>query len=516
MVGGLLIPPISLRFMKPSDSNQAKNQHFRTEHLKHDLQGRSVRGGVATLGAQVCKFGLNLGANIVLARLLTPADYGLAGMVTTITLFVGFFKDLGLSMATVQKEEITHDQVSALFWINLALGVATAVVVMAIAPVAAWFYNEPRLMGITIVTSIGFILSSLGVQHGALLSRQMRFSTLAMIDIAVTALSFVVGVILAMLGFRYWALVVYPLAASLFYMLAYWMACSWRPGLPKRGVGVRSLLVFGSNVTGSNVLAFLARNTDNILIGRVWGAQQLGLYSKAYQLLMLPLVRINAPIAAVTIPSLSRLQGNPSEFRQHYLNAISILAFLCLPLMSFLVVTSEEVIRLFLGNQWTEASTIFRFLAVSALVQPIYETNSWLHIAMGRTDRMVKWGLFSLPIIIGAFCIGLPHGADGVALSYAIAMLLLAIPCMKFAIQDTSITLLDLGRSLFEPLVASLLAGLGVWGVKVAIGGQTSLFILLACAGSIAAVIYLSTMFYAFGKKEFYLGFFQKLRNKNK
>jgi PST family polysaccharide transporter len=496
-----------------SDKN---NDHFRTDHLRDDIKGRSVRGGAVTMASQVVKFGLNLGANVILARLLTPGDYGIAGMVTTITLFVGFFKDLGLSTATVQKEEITHEQVSTLFWVNLLLGTVTALVVVVIAPIAAWFYKEPRLIWITIVTSIGFIFSSLGVQHGALLSRQMRFSTLVVIDITVTALSFVVGVILAMLGFRYWALVLYPLAASLLYTLAYWMVCSWRPGLPKRKIGMRSLLVFGSNVTGSNVLAFFARNTDNILIGRVWGAQQLGLYSKAYQLLMLPLVRINAPIAAVTIPSLSRLQSDPKEFCQHYLNAISIVAFLCLPLMSFLVVASEEVIQLFLGNQWTAASTIFRFLAISALVQPIYETNSWLHIATGRTDRMVKWGLFSLPIITGAFCLGLPYGADGVALSYAIAMLLLAIPCMKFAIQGTSITLLDLGRSLVEPLVASLLAGLGAWGVKWAIGEDVSLLILLISTGSVAAVIYLSTMFYAFGKKEFYLKFFQKIRSKSK
>src|SRR5215475_5552487 len=139
------------------------DKHFQTDHLKVNLGGRAARGGAVAITSQGLKFIVTLAATSVMARLLTPQDYGLIGMVAVVTGFVSMYKDLGLAAATIQKAEITSEQVSNLFWVNVCLSVGVAVVTIALAPVVAWFYGEPRLMWITIVTSLGFLIGGLAV-----------------------------------------------------------------------------------------------------------------------------------------------------------------------------------------------------------------------------------------------------------------------------------------------------------------------------------------------------------------
>src|SRR5712691_4006749 len=156
-------PEIRFRMLPTPTSDQHQlgsddqNRHFRTDHLKDDLGGRTARGGVVTLASQAVKFFTGMAATVILARLLTPQDYGLIGMVAVVTGFVSMFKDLGLSAATIQKEEINAEQISTLFWINLALSVMVMFVTAALAPAVAWFYSEPRLTLMTIVYAAGFL-----------------------------------------------------------------------------------------------------------------------------------------------------------------------------------------------------------------------------------------------------------------------------------------------------------------------------------------------------------------------
>src|SRR5438445_2246586 len=164
------------------------DHHFRTDHLRADLGTRSARGGVVTLAAQVCKFVLSTLSAIVLARLLTPQDYGLIGMVAIIVGFLGMFQYLGLSTATVKWSELNHEQVSTLFWMNVGLSAAIMLLTIAAAPLAAWFYKEPRLVGITIGYSIAVLVTGLAIQHEAILIRQMRFAITAAIEISAIAI----------------------------------------------------------------------------------------------------------------------------------------------------------------------------------------------------------------------------------------------------------------------------------------------------------------------------------------
>ncbi|MBE9004341.1 lipopolysaccharide biosynthesis protein [Fortiea sp. LEGE XX443] len=449
--------------MKNFTSSDKKDQYFRTEHLKSDLKVRSVRGGAITLFAQGLKFVLNVASNIVLARLLTPGDYGLVGMVTAITGFVTIFRDLGLSMATVQKEEINHEQVSTLFWVNIVVSIVTSMITVAIAPMIAQFYNEPRLTWITIAISSGFIISGLGVQHQALLNRQMQYKVLMTRDILSMVAGIASAIAAALYGLGYWALVISPLVTAVVGTAGLWIACSWRPGLPARKAGVKSMLVFGSNLTGFNVVNYFARNLDNVLIGRVWGAQQLGLYAKAYQLLLLPLQQINAPVAAVAIPALSRLVDSPERYRQAYLRILEKLTMVATPLVIFMIATSDWIIQLVLGPQWSEASPIFSLLGIIALTQPVSNTTGWLFITQGRTSHMFQWGIVGSILSVIAIIAGLPWGATGVAASYSISGLLIRTPLLFWYVgRSGSVKAIDLYRTMAPSTLASVCSLLAI------------------------------------------------------
>src|ERR1051325_9589895 len=211
----------------PPVANDDRDHHFRTDHLKAELGQRSARGGTITLAAQVCKFGLSTSSAIILARLLTPQDYGLIGMVAILVGFLGMFQYLGLSTATIQFSELNHGQVSALFWMNMALSAAIMLLTIAAAPIAAWFYKEPRLVGITIGYAISVLITGLYIQHEAILIRQMRFAITAVIEVSAMAIGLAAAIVAAIYGARYWALVVNQLVLAPISVIGMWAACRW-------------------------------------------------------------------------------------------------------------------------------------------------------------------------------------------------------------------------------------------------------------------------------------------------
>jgi O-antigen/teichoic acid export membrane protein len=437
-----------------------ENRHFRTDHLNDDLAGRSVRGGAVTLGAQGFKFVFSTAAAVVLARLLTPDDYGLIGMVAILINFVGMFQYLGLSTATVKWAELTHQQVSTLFWINMALSATIMLVTFASAPLVAWFYKEPRLVGITIAYGVSILLAGLAIQHEAILSRQMRFTAIMVVETLGLLVGFAAAVVAAWKGAGYWALVLNQLVMTAVTVVGVWTVCRWRPGRPGlagRGLGVRSMLSYGGNLTGFNVMNFFSRNLDNALIGKFWGPHQLGVYSRAYQMLLLPMQQINAPLAAVAVPTLSRLAETPERYRAAYLRILEKIVMVTMPLGALMIATSDWMVLLLLGPQWRETGRIFMLLGIAALIQPVTKTSWWLFSTQGRTKDLFHWGLIGGAIAVAAILIGLPWGATGVAASYAISDLCIATPLLFWYIgRRGPIRAADFYRTIAPSGVASL------------------------------------------------------------
>ncbi len=473
-------------------SNLNTIEYFSTEHLKDDLKRRSVRGGVVTITAQAFKFILRMGSTVVLARLLSPEDYGLIGMATVIIGFVQLFKDLGLSAATVQRTKINHQQVSTLFWINLIISCAIALVVVALAPVVAWFYDEPLLRGITLVLAITFVFGGLTVQHQALLQRQMRFKDLAKIEIISMLVGVIVAIASAWYGLGYWALVLMQIATVLTNAIAVWIACSWRPGLPVKDAAIKSMLAFGGNLTGFRLVNYFTRNLDNLLIGRYWGSQQLGLYAKAYQILLLPIQQVNSPVSSVALPALSRLQSEPEKYRRYYYKAILLITTLGMPIVGFMFASADKVILLMLGEQWIGAVPIFRFLMPAAFIGTFNVATGWVFQTLGRTDRQFRIELVMSTLNSIIFLIGIRWGAIGVAAIFGLTRPLLLFPKIIYCYKGTLLKPIDLMKTIALPSFASIGAAAIVMAINILIPIEINMLIRLCLDFLIYSSLYLS------------------------
>jgi O-antigen/teichoic acid export membrane protein len=450
--------------MPPALRNDT-GQFISTEHLADDLRGRSVRGGAATLFAQGCRFAIGLGSTAVLARLLTPGDYGLMGMVIAFTNLLLLVKDLGLTQATIQRQDLTDGQVSVMFWINAAIGAVLMLITLLGAPLLARFYEEPRLSAIAATLAVTFLLGGLGVQHEALLRRQMRFKAIAVVQVSSAITGAIGGVVAGLLGAGYWSLVVMQLVSVSTELVALWSLCRWRPQARFRGEGIRPLLAFGGNVMGANVLVYLTRNLDNVLIGRAWGATPLGLYQRAYDLLLLPLRQFNTPMTQVAIPTLSRLQSQPELFVGYYRKGIGLVTFLSMPLVAFMFSAATPLVRLVLGPGWEEVVPLFRMLAPAAFVGTFNVALAWLFLALGRADRQLRWTMFSAIITTVGFLVGVKWGAMGVAASFSITTCCLRPFGLRYCFAGTPVTMLDFFRAVWRPAVAALTAGAGLFVV---------------------------------------------------
>lgn len=433
---------------------------FCTARLGNDLRGRCIRGGIITFAAQGIRFAVQMATTMVLARLLTPADFGLVAMVTAVTGFVSLFKDMGLSTATIQRAQITHDQVSMLFWLNVAISAVLVLVVCILSPFIAGFYGDERLVLLTIAVGGTFILGGLSAQHYALLVRQMRFAAMAYVQSAGICVGAATGIGLAVAGWGYWALVAMGAAQALVTAIMAWVLVGWRPGLPRRDVGAWELCRFGGALTCANLLNYLSRNVDKVLLGWWWGAPALGFYSKAYSLLALPMQQLNAPLNGVVLPALARLQEQPVRYRRYYVRAVGLVAFAGIPAVVFACVYTELLVLTILGDQWLEAVAIFRALAPAALFGAMGLAPAWAFTSLGRSDLLLRWAAVSCPLVICGFFVALPMGPVAVGASFSITFGGMFVATMVHVVHMTGVSASQVLLACVRPLVAAGLASL--------------------------------------------------------
>jgi O-antigen/teichoic acid export membrane protein len=440
---------------------RAHDRHFSTDHLKSDLKGRSVRAGAITIVTQFGRFALNTGTTMVLARLLEPSDFGLVAMLFAIIMFFDAFRDMGLSAATIQRADINHDQVSTLFWLNVLFSAIVSGFIFAMAPVLAWFYGKPELVNIARVMAGMFLVGGLNAQHSALLTRQMRFRALALI----TLVSMIVGsagsIAAAYAGWGYWAIVAQYLLLAVGMTAGMWIASGWVPGLPRRRCGVKPMLAYGFNAAMFQFVNSFARSMDTVLIGRALGSATVGLYSKAYQLVLMPILQINTPLGRVAMPALSRLQDNPVQYRRFYIKAVGITTFLGMPCVAFLFVAADATIDLLLGHKWVDAVPLFRILGPAAFFGTFNVGTAWVYSSLGHTNRQLRWGVVTSTVAVTAFLLALPYGAQGVAAAFSIVYCGLTVgpPGFWYCFRGTFLRLGDVWEAIWRPATASIAAG---------------------------------------------------------
>jgi O-antigen/teichoic acid export membrane protein len=439
-------------------SSDRNERHFATDHLLTNLKGRTISSGFVTALAQGFQVFLNLASIMALARLLAPQDFGLVAMVTTITGFLRIFNDAGLSTVTVQREGITHAQVSNLFWTNVTLGITISLILAISAPAVAWFYREPRLVAITLALCSTFLLTSSVVQHLAVLKRQMRFKVIAFIQVSSMAAGVFVGIVMALLKCGYWSLVGMQLFTPMVAFLLTWRVSHWRPQWPTRRSGIRSLLSFGADLTASSFLWSLARGSDGLLIGRFYGSAPLGLYSRGAALLSRPVEQFVSPIEAVIVPTLCRLQPEPERYRRMVLKVYDIIAVTSFLFSGPFLALAHPLTLVVLGPKWENAAAILAGFTLVALYTPVASVASWLLTSQGRGREFLVLSSIASSMTVISFLVGLPFGPIGVAMSYSAYCFLIALP-LSYHIAGRC------GPVTTRDLWSRFLKHLPVWGV---------------------------------------------------
>lgn len=438
--------------------HQTQDSFFDTEHLRNDLKGRSMRGGAITIASQIVKLFTQSGGTLLLARLLTPEDFGLIGMVTALLTLAEIFKEFGISSAIIQTPKINHIQASTLFWINVGISALISIAIASLSPIISVFYDEPRLTLIVLALSGLFIISGLAVQHQAILRRQMQFRRLALLEIISMVGGITTAIVLAINGLGYWSMIISRFVQAITFTLGTWISCKWRPGLPSRSANVSSMLKFGANFTGFKFANYFSRNLDNILIGKYVGSQALGLYAMAYRLLLLPVQQINAPVASVAIPTLSILQQEPKKHARYYYRAILIITFIGMPIVSFLFVEIDNIVLILLGDQWSKTVTIFRLLVPAAFVGTFNVATGWIYMSLGRVDRQFRQEIIVSVITIFSFIVGIRWGALGVAAVYGLTNPLLMFGSLVYCFRGTNIRIVTFAKTILLPAFCSLIS----------------------------------------------------------
>jgi len=479
-----------------------------------DLKEKTLRGGLARLCAQAADFILRFVSLMVLARLLGPKDFGLVGMVTAFTGVLLLFRDFGLSIATVQRPNVTDEQLSTLFWINVAVGSLLALFTAAMAPFLAAFYHEPRLVGVASALACSFLFNAVGIQHGALLQRQMRFTALSVVSLISLVVSTATAIGGAMAGYGYWALVAMTLTQPLFNTVGVWIATGWIPGRPHRRIGIRSMAHFGGTVTLNGLIVYTASNFEKILLGRFCGADALGLYGRAYQLINIPTGNLNSAVGEVAFSALSRLQDDPVRLKSYFLKGYSLVLAMTMPLTVACALFADDMIFVFLGPKWKAASIIFRLLAPTILVFATANPLSWLVMSLGMIRRSLKMGLVIAPIMIASYMIGLPYGPKGVACAYSAVMILWLIPVIAWSVHGTVISLSDVLLIASRPFASSIVGAALAFMVRSIYGQSLSPLPRLALEITVLLATFAGMLLFATGQKALYLNLFRVLTDR--
>jgi PST family polysaccharide transporter len=430
--------------------------HYFSENRGHAELGRdSLHSGIAFMTARGLNMFLQVGTTILLARLLTPRDYGLVAMVIALVGFAPMLIDLGTTDATVQRERITRTGMNTLFWLKVGIAGALALLLAGCSGLIASFYGEPALTEITLVSSLSFLISALSVQHLALMRRAMQFRRMALIEISSNIISSLAAIAMAYAGWGFWALVAKGVLTSVVVTLGAWMSCPWLPGRPQYTSETKDLLGFGVGVTGFTMTDYAAQWSDRVALGYFLGAGPLGYFQNA-MLMYNNAQSFFGQLHDVAVASLSKLRNDLDALRRSWAAALSTLSFFAMLAFAGLAVTAQDFVVILMGEKWDAAGPLLCIFAIKGIAHIVERTLGWLHVAAGRSDRWMRWGFFSAIFQLGALSAGLPYGAEGVATAYAVATFCLFVPALAYAGAPVGIGAKDVVRTVGPQMVAAL------------------------------------------------------------
>ena len=361
---------------------------------------------------------------LVLARLLDPADFGLIALATVFISFAQVFVNQGFAEAVVQRDDLERIHLNTAFWMNVGMGVAmTMLGVLGAGPVAALF-REPALEPVVRVLSLAFLLSALNAVQTALLKRHMAFRALTIRTLSANSVGGVVGVAMAFAGFGVWSLVAQQLVGKTVEVAVLWRASDWRPGTEVSREHLGDLFAFSSNVVGINIMNFLNRRSDDLLIGYFLGPVALGYYTVAYRILVTLMDVLTGVTRQVVFPVFSRMQREPERALAAFYKTTQYTAFASFPIFFGLAATAPEVLPVVFGEQWIESVPVMQFLAVGGALIAVTAFNGDVLLGMGHPSWSLRLSVGRGILNVAAFAIAVHWGIVVVAAALAVRVYL--------------------------------------------------------------------------------------------
>lgn len=462
------------------------------EHKPFAGLGRaSARGGAMLVAARGVNVIVQVATTVVLARILSPHEFGLVAVVAALVGFAPILVDLGTTDAAVQKARTTREEISALFWLNMGIGALLTVLFAASSWLIAKLFRQPELAEIALVSSLTFVITAASVQHYALMRRAMEFRQLATIETASNLLSSIIAIAMAFTSWGYWALVAKPMLGLAFSAAGAWVYCPWLPGRPRYTRDVGGMVRFGLGITGFTVMDGITKSADRLAIGYFYGPGPLGYFQNAFLLYANVLSILTESLHNVAVSGLSKLKDNLNELKRSWSAGLTTVSFVSGLAFAGLAVTGQDFVVLLLGEKWGPAGPILCLFAIRGIAHGTERTLGWLHVVAGRSDRWARWGVFSAVCHLLALAVGIPFGPVGIATAYALVMFVLFIPALVYSGRPFGIGTKDVLAAAGPSTAAAVCAtavGLGLQHVFMGELNQLARFFI---SGLICVVTYL-------------------------
>ncbi len=412
-------------------------------------------------------------AAIVLARLLAPEDFGVFAMVVPLVVLVNSIANQGFQTTLIQAKVLSAVDANAFFWFALRITALLVAGLIAAAFVLAWFYEEPRVVPVASVWAAALLPLTLTSFQEALLKREMRFPTVLGIHLAGLVLGIVAGVIAALLGAGYWALLFQALAMDAARAVGINVVSRWRPHGAVGGEPAAATLrlkAFWLSLAGFRLATWLSEQPDGLIVGRVGGAMTLGVYDTARRWAWYPFSEPFLSLSDVAVASLSSVSGDPQQYQRFLCREVRAILTIALPPIAFTAVESGSVIRVLLGPQWGDAVPYVRLLCIAAFFGSLGPLTQWVYFSLGDARRLLRWSLaVQTPVLLAAVLFGALAGAKGVAIGYTAAIVALSLPAVAYSLHAAPVATRDFLRAAARPALAALL------GVAVLVAAQPML-----------------------------------------
>lgn len=452
------------------------------------LGRRAVRGATITAVGQFGRILVQILSVVILARLLTPNEYGLFAMVLAVAGMGEIFRDFGLSQAAVQARSLSKEQRDLLFWINSSIGAALALLVFLGSWAIAGFFRHPELLPLVQGVSVIFLLNGITTQFRASLARSLRFTALAAIDFISTVAGLATAIGLALGGFGVWALVFQVIIQALVVLVLSAGLCRWLPGRPRRGTEIRSFLTFGWHMVATQMVTYVGNNADTVTIGLIFGAAPLGNYNRPYQLVMNVANQLRSPISNVAIPVLSRLQDAGYRYWEFARVGQVALGYTLVAALALATGAALPITDILLGPKWLASAPILSMLSAAAIFQTLAYFGYWIYVSKGITKALFQFNLVGVAVKVVCLVVGAFWGVNGVAAGYLISTLLkwpLSLYWIARSVSDVPIRIFVVGF-----LRMSALAGLAAGGAFLGTLWAGNWSSWMQCLAAVGAVVF--------------------------